>query len=363
MYKYRMTVAVLICLALLTVACVPNIDPSEKVTTLPTVLDQFTDPTTAHGTNSTESSEDFKSSFISVGPSGIKKRDENGFYYLYEGGEMCVPFSISCDGAYAEHNIGILMFVDGQLQPYKTKNDDTYRYMHFVSPEENVQLLTDLYFVPVSGEEGETLDVWFAGIWWPEYSYLEDGYQGLLFGSSIPETGSRLKIGEPPSESELPTATDRVISWTVSQEPLTSKDTRGWSEEDFQIKCVQNFAVNPDEPMNQRFHNVWNIFEDKPLKVRFEVYGNPFVHYGLVFFLDNEPVSMAPEDIMFISVEEGYKTVVEAEIDMTGFDGESSIYAALIPRNYFTTEILTDSVLNMSTHYMLYAEDPVPKAP
>ena len=84
------------------------------------------------------------------------------------------------------------------------------------------------------------------------------------------------------------------------------------------------------------------------MKLRFELFGTPYVHYGLVFFVDNQPV--APQDgaPILVDVENGQKTVVEAQLDMTGFDTESVLYAILVPRNAFTSKVPTAAFVDHS---------------
>ena len=352
-------IIVALCISLILGGCAPSIDPAEDATTEPTVADNFTEPTAEPTTNPTKPTGG-RSGSLSMGFENTLT-DEKGHFYQYEGGEMHMPFSIRASGTCAEHNYGILLFVDGQIQPYKTPDNDNYSYMHTFNPERRI--LTELIFTPLTGDEGDVLEICFAGIYWPDYSYIEDGHKGMIITSGAMEGLTRLKMSATPNTVDCPGVTDRLLSWTVSQEPLTSKDTRGWTEQDFQEKMEFSFKVNPDVMKNRRSDMVWNISEDEPIKIRFEVWGNPYVHYGLVLFVDNEPVSVAPENLMFLTVEEGYKTIVEAEIDMTGFDGESVIYAALIPRNARSTDIHTMSWPTMSNYFLLYEEDPVPKAP
>ena len=356
----RMLTIALLVFSILIGGCAPSIDPMEDETTDPTVVDDFSEPTTAQTTDPTEPNN--KPGYLSYG--FFKPPiDEKGRYVQYDGGEMQLKLKLDASGdVNVFKGTGILLFVDGHIQPYKTKDDDTYRYMHTVYPEDGIPLIIDLSFIPVSGKVGDTLEIGFSYIFYPDYSYSADGGIGFVLTGSAPAMSSRLIMEATPEELELPEVKDRVISWTVSKEPLTAQDTKGWTAQDFQTKCKSDFKVNPDDPVNQLYSYVWNISENKPIKVRFEVWGNPFVHYGLVFFLDNEVVSVDPEDQMFITVEEGYKTVVEAEIDMTGFDGEGSVYAALVPRNQFATEILTDSYIQMAHYYLLFDECPLPEA-
>lgn len=73
--------------------------------------------------------------------------------------------------------------------------------------------------------------------------------------------------------------------------------------------------------------------------------------------MDNQPVSTDPEDVILFGVESGKKTVVEARIDISDFDGESYIYAVLIPRNYRSSSVLTSCFINRSATFSLFGDE------
>ena len=100
-------------------------------------------------------------------------------------------------------------------------------------------------------------------------------------------------------------------------------------------------------------HYVYEVQEKQPVQLRFEVYGTPYVRYGLVFFVDNQPVVSRDGTPILLDVENGQKTVVEAQLDMTGFDTESVLYAVLVPQNYFSTPIRTFAFATASSPIFL----------
>lgn len=358
-------IAFVLCIALFGVGCgQAQNDIGENGNIEATVVDIFAETTDPTGTslapeqNVTFNTEPIHGSnydSISFGPEEYAM-DESGAYLQYEGGEMHMEFGINATGAMATQGTGILLFVDGQLQPYKTANDDTYRYMHVFYPQDGRRFVEELIFTPVTGEEGDDLEIWYTGVFWPDYSYLEDGMRGLVFSSGMPASGLRLKYAATPSNVELLDTTDRVISWSCNQVEVTELEIDGWSKTDFQEKYEYHMYVNDSEATY-----IVGIDGETSARLRFEIWGNPYVHYGLVLFVDNQPVSLSSEDLMFFGVSNGQKTVIEVELDMTGFDGESVVYAALIPRNWRSAEVLTYNWLDMTDPVFLYETSPFPE--
>ena len=89
----------------------------------------------------------------------------------------------------------------------------------------------------------------------------------------------------------------------------------------------------------------------------YEIWGTPLVHYGLVFYVDNEPVCGADGKPILVDVQEGKKTVVTAELSLPEFDGESVYYAILVPRNYFGEDFLPRVYLESSKTFFLLAQE------
>lgn len=361
---FKRLFAITVCVALVLTGCRKEpIEGSEDVGTESTVQNIFTEPSESTETGTTpEQSEatnpeptNSSYDFVSYGPEKYAM-DDSGAYLLYEGGEMHMEFGITATGSMATQGIGILLFIDGQLQPYKTAGDNTYRYMHVFHPQDGQRLVEELIFSPVTGTRGDDLELWYAGIFWPDYSYSADGLQGLVLSSGMPASGLRLKFAESPSDMDLMDTTDRVISWSCNQIEATITEIGGWSETDLHEKYEYHMYVNDSE---EKY--ITGINAEKSVRLRFEIWGNPYIHYGLVFFVDNQPVSLSSEDLIFFGVSNGQKTVVEVELDMTGFDGESVVYAALIPRNWRSAEVLTYNWLDMVDPVFLYETSPFPE--
>lgn len=305
----------------------------------PTVADLFTRPTeTAAPTeaNDAEAPEAPTAAPVperlSHGPDGERLQDEISTYYVYEGGELHIPYKIQATG-FSQVGTGILVFVDGQCQPYRTSEEPDYTYMHTFYPREGRRTEFELIFTPVTGTEGDDLEVYFLNINFPEY-FPSMGQYGWANTRGSAGAQTRIKFFATPPEQTLPQVPDRVLSWNISFEDLKSSEVLGWSDTDFRTRIQDYLWINGHREDEVYATTQYSISEDPPLPFKLELWGPPLTNYGLVIFLDNTPVSVEAEDLIFPPIESGKKTVIEAEIDLSGFDGSSVIYAVLVPRNY-----------------------------
>lgn len=334
----------LILLALLLTACTPEKGPQETTQT-PTVENVFTQPSTTAPEAPTETT-------APVGLGGglsfgfeTQERDSLGAYLTYTGGELVVPCSIDTSGNIGSKGIGVLLFVDGLPQPYKAEGKD-YAYLHTFQFDQPGSRVIDLSFTPVTGEAGDELEIYGVSVVAPNYSYTEDGPLSFTYTKASPVIGCRLKYRETPPAEVFPKASPRLSQPEIRKEPLSHLEIGTWTEqellENLETHLYANNAPDGGSP------RIYQVREDQPVKLRFELFGTPYVHYGLVFFVDNQPV--APQDgaSILVDVENGQKTVVEAQLDMTGFDTESVLYAILVPRNAFTSKVQTAAFVDPS---------------
>ena len=334
----------LILLALLLTACTPEKGPQETTQT-PTVENVFTQPSTTAPEAPTETT-------APVGLGGglwfgfeTQERDSLGAYLTYTGGELVVPCSIDTSGNIGSKGIGVLLFVDGLPQPYKAEGKD-YAYLHTFAFDRPESRIIDLTFTPVTGEAGDELEIYGVSVVAPHYSYTEEGLLSFVYTGTSPVVGCRLKYRETPPAEVFPKASPRLSQLEIRKEPLSYSEVGTWTEQDLQENYEFHFYANnaPDGGSPR----IYQVRENQPVKLRFELFGTPYVHYGVVFFVDNQPV--APQDgaPILVDVENGQKTVVEAQLDMTGFDTESVLYAILVPRNAFTSKVPTAAFVDHS---------------
>lgn len=292
---------------------------------------------------------------MNFGPTSPSEGDERGRYRVYEGGQINLPFSIKATGTISTYDIGILLFVDGVAQPYRVGPEGEYAYLHTFSQKDGALVLgqivttADLYFTPITGKAGDMLEIYAVAMLNPNYVPSQGSLPFANTGGAI-EWEGRLRYDATPPEDAYPEKAARLLQVSTSVVDCTALDVKDWTEVDMITATRMDFTVNSETVY------VYDVTEDTPVKLRFAVWGSPYVHYGLVFFVDNVPVYTADLSDIWVTVQMGQKTIIEATLDMTGFTGEGVVYAMLVPRNYYTSEIETRAYFTASTTIYLLAK-------
>ena len=255
--------------------------------------------------------------------------DDNGTYLTYAGGEMEVPILLTATGTVQEKEIGILLFVDGQPQPYRTAQSQEYAYMHTFRLSKPIANEATVWFIPITGATGDAPEVYAQPLLDPHRTLATNFWPSLGLTSGIM---FRLKYRAAPPAAAFPTKQIRLTQITSSYTDTTCQEIGTWSEEDLRNKYEISLYVNGKKGNVDSV--IYEVSEISDITLRFEVWGSPDVHYGVVFFVDNQPVFSDDGLPVYAEVRTGQKTVVEATLSMADFDGESLVYAVLVPRNY-----------------------------
>ena len=295
------------------------------------------------------------------GPAGDFLRDERGHYFSYDGGEMCMNFLLGATGTLAQHfaekGVGILLYLDGQPQPYRLEQGGELSYCHVIYPTFDVftgQYYFDVYFVPVAGEKGDMVELFASNLPCPDWK-TDDPEVGFRYTMGCCYSGTRLKLNEDPAKAEKPDVMERVTSMTITREDVVMEDILGWSDSDLIERYAFEIYVNGEAP--EKKERFYGFSADEEVELRFEIWGTPYVKYGLMFYIDNVPISAEQE--IYFDMKNGQKTVVTVTIDISDFDGECAIYASLIPRNCRSTDIMTNAFQDF-TPTLFLLDDPEP---
>lgn len=282
--------------------------------------------------------------------------DDYGPYITYTGGEMSMGYEIGSSGKIRESGIGILLFLDGQPQPYRLEGESTYTYLHTFYPEKP-SMVVDFYFTPITGQEGDDLEMYALAILNPEYRPSVGPQQMMVFTSGSVGAGWRLKFEATPPEADFPEKQVRLSDAEIAATDASYGDTVGWSEEDLRERLDSRSYVN-GAPHNGQ-NRVYNITADTPVDLRYELWGTPYIKSSVIFYVDNEPVFTSDGLPFDMTVSSGEKKILTAKLDMTGFTGESVLYIVRVPRNYRTSEIRTYGFIQgEGTWFLLAGEKP-----
>lgn len=328
---------------------------------LPTVQDIFNESTEAteptQTTSTTEETEGATPQTVLLGSIGLGfddevSKDENGSYMIYTGGEMILPVKLTTSGNIAERGIGILLFVDGQPQPYKTEAEPEYAYMHTFLQGQGPKIY-DFYFTPITGQIGDELELYIATVLSPTYS-ISEGMIGMVYTSGSIDVSMILKYEAAPPEVTTPEILAELSNTIISCVDTDAADIAGWSDTDLRERIAYDININGIDETKQRI--VYGVSAETPVNLRYEVWGSPYVDFGLVIYVDNVPVFDGNVGDLMLDIQNGQTTVVETQLNLAQFDGESVVYAVLVPRNYRTNEVMTSAGLTCTKPIFLIAE-------
>ena len=248
------------------------------------------------------------------------KLDSEGLYYPYTGGKMTLDLYLQANGM-QESGITVLLFLDGQPQPYQLEGSEETAYMHTVYPQSQNDNLFGISFIPVTGSVGETLELCIMYL--PAYHHANsNGTYPWYDESNVTFYMTRIKLEKAPSETVLPEVKDRVLS-------LSSYN----SEE----KCYGRW-IGIDAEWNLSFDVldangdvITGLGEGDRMRIYLELSGNPAEEYVLILYIDEEPVLIEGNALTF-QVIENQTLSVEINLDCAGFD--YMMFAVLLEKNY-----------------------------
>lgn len=288
------------------------------------------------------------------GYAGEMPLDDLGTYLVYEGGQMHLELALQARGL-SEAGVGVLLFLDGQPQPFSLEENGAYEYMHIVNPGlKKADGIVDAYFTPIVGDAGDVLEITYLLIIHPLYSIDDDNDEktsAFVHATTRPGIVTRLKFNAAPPAQTFPEIDDKLICWSAEWADLTSLDTYGWTDADYREEVRSKIEIDGYEDPGISYETT----ADEPIPLHFELLGAPTAEFGVVIYLDNQPVSVDPEDIMLVHTQHGQKLILDAQIDFSDFDGESVIYVALVPRNFRTAQLGTSC--DMSCFYFYWFSD------
>lgn len=286
----------------------------------------------------------FPFAITGYGFDGDLRLDGDGMYYSYEGGEMCVTTFHTARGL-SQKGIALFLYVDGRAQPFRTEAEPEDAYLHMIYPKNNQDTFTELYFTPLTGKEGDTLEICVLSIADPYYSFTN--------GPNAQETCSsvvQMKYEATPPACVMPAVQDRICSWTSYTEERLSERVYD-KEVDWSLRIGGRYATSG--PLHYNFRK-----ETVLLSVR--LWGDPAAEFGLIFYVDHQPVSVDPDNIMLVQPVAGEDLVISAELDLSDFRNQALVYAVLVPRNYRSGELGGSCELRTSgLFYLLGGSQPL----
>ena len=327
---------------------------TQGTTAAPTVSDIFTQPPATDSTTEPSESNSHHSWHFQF----VKTiKDDVSAYYEYTGGELHAYFIFEGTDDYSVCGVGPLLYLDGIPQPYKTDEEPWYSYLHVFYPLYHSKVaetgyatsqVFDLYFTPVTGQTGDALEFYCTPVSNPYMDPREGEFDYYLVQHLARDSSARIIFQATPPELELPEVPDQILSHSVTyaDEPELQK----WTPEQLQIQHAYGYTINGETRPEHTYSWVWHGFDQEPVTLDFYIYGDSYVKYTLICYKDYEPISIDPEDILYVEVKDGQRTNIQVQIDMSDFDGSTPIcfMTVLVPLNMQAYE---DGTSAFSDHY------------
>ena len=252
------------------------------------------------------------------------KLDSEGLYYPYNGGEMTLDLYLRIDGMH-EAGVTILLFLNGQPQPYRLEGTEETAYLHAVYPQSRIDNLFGISFVPVTGSVGETLEL--CVMYLPAYRHANsNGNYPWYDASNAVFYMTRLRLEKVPRKSELQLTEDRVLSF---KERRDAEDL--FYGEGNQIgadgKWMLGFNWLDADGNESNRHG-----ESDRMRIYVEIFGGMAKDYVLILYVDDQPVLWNGRSLR-LNVSQDQTLLTEIDVDTTGF--EYMMFAVLLEKEYF----------------------------
>ena len=280
------------------------------------------------------------------------EKDELGSYLIYEGGEMHLRLQIRVSEL-DDKDFGIHLYVDGQPQAYHTEASSASSYMHSFRSCNGKEQQAELIFTPVTGRSGEMLEISFVLIAYPDY-FPDEAWDGttMIDWNSMGLTVRMFYQTDSPCISPLDVP-DRLKALSMVYTDLTSAEAKLFSGGTYQKEVEYTFHVN----QKKDFGNLFSVKPGDNLEFEFELKGSHLADFGLVLYLDHLPISVKPEELIFLGTENGQKVTIRAQIDISDFDGKEVLYAVLVPRNLRRDDLGGSCLVTVLGPWYLFGSD------
>ena len=270
---------------------------------------------------------------------------------VFEGDDLRVSFR--CSGEIGS-NIGYILILDGQPQPYKLAEDGEYSYMHTITVRKGFTVF-EFIFQPITGFCGDTLELFAININDPEHRVSANGIAGNKHTQgSIPVVATIDFLAEP-SAVDFPAGSDAISNISAEYIDVAEQDMTGWSDEDLRNRSEYNISVNGSNSSS----TFWGVSTTEPIQIHLEIWGNPNARFGVIFFLNGEPIVPQESNLLLVDNEQGKKMSMDVQIDPIESADESVLYVMIVYRNIY--EIYHDGIqwfADAMTYYMIPQERP-----
>lgn len=262
-----------------------------------------------------------------------RELDENNCFkpVIYKGGEMEIPYQVTFSGKVPY--FGFLIYINGIPQPYYIKEEEKeLAYIHQLELEEGVREFT-FAFVPVTGKEGDTLEITVGSVFYP--SFMPDMEKTAAYGyyhNFLPFTFRITYETDALQAEDIKKEKQFMKKVTISEETTSTEllEERGYDTDQAESTCLYDMYING------KLIDVSGSYDFKDgedIHITYKIYGHPNYKCTNIACINHEPVSGDAGCLNEVIIKKGITTVIEMDLDSSELDDFSTFYMISVPEN------------------------------
>lgn len=274
-------------------------------------------------------------------------------YFTYSGQEMEIEYYVELEGV--SNNIGFLLYVNGEPQPYKIKNRTTeYAYLHAFNVNNGRESFT-FQFDVISGHESEILDLAIVSIYNPEFKPdMKETTSYSMYHSALPTVVDRLKMAINPTQKNR-----QLCAYGKGVKSLKN-ETFTISEAFWNTEVKKNYNITMEALDDQsiafiRFNGVEQfgaikMSDSESLTIEYYMAGVPEAEYVTTFYLDHKPIESVGHKL-----EKGKVNQLKLNLNISDLENLNTFYVISVPKHekQYLEKLV---VIDKTASYMLYKE-------
>lgn len=285
---------------------------------------------------------------IEHGPADVNRTEDGDIIpFDYEGGEFSLSYHYSASGR--ADRVGFLLYLNGEPQPYMADEMEELSYCHAFPVEGNTEKDIMFRFIPVQGNDGDTLGLTILSIYYPNFKpdMVESSSYGFYHGILTNQVPIRF-CAAPPETTPLSTGLE-----AVKVEIKDEKITKDFLENELPANGVMDTGAIEEFPYYTIAYdgklvldNI-NLTGKETITVRYKLCGPEGIKMNTVFYLDHQPISLSGTFAQEATLTKGGVWVTEVTLDTDLLQNASTFYAVSVPVDYDRTEaaIKSNSIL------------------
>ncbi len=255
------------------------------------------------------------------------KLDENEFIE-YSGTDVEVDYYVELEGNV--NNIGFLLFLKGEPQPYKIKGAETeYEYMHPLTVDEERKQFT-FQFTPIVGKKGEVLELQVISIY--NAAFIPDMTTTSAYGNyhhALPTIIDRVKMVEnaPDQGVSLEEYGSNIVISPSQQAVNITEEFLDVKFHKIEMEELNTYVFSRIHYNGETTYSNINLSQLDKFEVSYYLFGVPNAEYVTTVYIDHKPIYSTE-----VTLQKGKYEQIDLELDTTQLDGLNSFYVMSVPK-------------------------------